>query len=87
MGGTSRIATGRFGRSRPDEGAALVEMALVLPLLLLFGVVEFGRFLTTQHGESTAAREAARYGVAVGLSPDGHPQYSNCDASRRPPSG
>lgn len=57
-------------------------MALVLPLLLLllFGVVEFGRFLSTQHGISTAAREAARYGFAIGPSPNGVPQYSDCDS-------
>jgi Flp pilus assembly protein TadG len=57
-------------------------MALVLPLLLLllFGVVEFGRFLSSQHGVSTAAREAARYGFAIGPSPNGVPQYSDCDA-------
>ncbi|MFY9115137.1 MAG: TadE family protein [Dethiobacteria bacterium] len=50
-----------------DRGQALVEMALVLPvfLLLLWGVIEFGRFghayLTVTH----AAREGARFG-AVG---------------------
>lgn len=56
-----------------ERGASLVEMALVLPLLLLvlFGVVEFGRFLSTQHGVSTAAREAARYAVPA-------TQYTDC---------
>jgi len=54
-----------------SRGQALVEMALVLPLLLmlLWGVVEFGRighaYLVVTH----AAREGARVGV-VGASND-----------------
>ncbi len=52
-----------------EKGQALVEMALALPLLLLllWGIVEFGRlghaYLTVTH----AAREGARLG-AVGYS-------------------
>jgi hypothetical protein len=48
-----------------QKGQGLVEFALILPLLLLmvFGIIEFGRmfqaYLTLQH----AAREAARYAV------------------------
>ncbi|NLI70482.1 MAG: pilus assembly protein [Firmicutes bacterium] len=55
-----------------DRGQALVELALVLPvfLLLLWGVIEFGRFghayLTVAH----AAREGARLG-AVGCDDQG----------------
>jgi len=50
---------------RRQAGQAAVELALVIPLLLLlvFGVFEFGRllnaYLTLQH----AAREGARLGV------------------------
>jgi Flp pilus assembly protein TadG len=45
-----------------DRGAAAVEMALVLPLLLLvlFGVVDFGRLLNTQLTLTESAREGAR---------------------------
>jgi len=50
---------------RHQKGQALVEMALIIPLLLvlLLGIFEFGRlfnaYLTVQH----ATREAARVGV------------------------
>lgn len=48
--------------SKDDEGSALVEVALVLPVLLLlaFGVVGVGRVLQAQMGVSAVAREAAR---------------------------
>ena len=47
------------------RGQALVETALVLPLLLLlaFGVVGVGRVTRAQMGVSAAAREAARAGA------------------------
>lgn len=45
-----------------DRGAAAVEFALVLPLLLvlLFGVIDFGRLLNAQIMLTEAAREGAR---------------------------
>jgi Flp pilus assembly protein TadG len=48
-------------RSR-DRGAAAVEMALVTPLLLLvlFGIIDFGRMLNCQINLTEAAREGAR---------------------------
>lgn len=50
------------GRSRED-GAAAVELALVLPLLLLlvFGIIDFGRLFNAQITLSAAAREGARW--------------------------
>jgi len=50
-----------------DRGAAAVEMALVLPVLLLvlFGLVDFGRAFNTQMQLTQAAREAVRV-VAMG---------------------
>ena len=50
------------GRLRQDLGAAAVEFALILPLLLLiiFGIIDFGRMLTAQTTTNQAAREAAR---------------------------
>ncbi len=50
---------------RDDRGQALVEMALVLSILLLLltGIVEFGRVLNAQLIVSHAAREGARVGV------------------------
>lgn len=52
-----------FERARDDErGAAAVEFALVLPILILilFGVIEFGGVYNAQLTVTGAAREAAR---------------------------
>ena len=56
---------------RHTEGQALVEFALVIPLflLLLFGIVDFGRYVYTANGLNQAAREAARVG-SVSLRPE-----------------
>ncbi|MEX0869247.1 MAG: TadE family protein [Nitriliruptoraceae bacterium] len=45
-----------------DGAAAAVEFALVVPflLLILFGIVEFGRVYNAQIALSASAREAAR---------------------------
>jgi TadE-like protein len=45
-----------------ERGAAAVELALVLPLLLLMvgGIIDFGRFFYTQNIVVNAAREGAR---------------------------
>ena len=53
-----------------DCGATLVEFALVcsLFLVMLFGVIEFGRALYTYHFVSHAAREAARWAAVNGTS-------------------
>lgn len=54
--------------ARPRErGAAAVEMAIVLPLLLLVigGIVDFGRLFYTQMVIGNAAREGVRV-VAMG---------------------
>lgn len=54
-----------------DRGAALVEFALLLPLLLLlvFGVIEFGRGYHTK----TTLTHAAREGVRVAALDSGDP--------------
>ncbi|OMH34547.1 pilus assembly protein TadE [Tersicoccus sp. Bi-70] len=51
-----------FTRLGSERGAAAVEFALVVPvlLLLLLGIIEFGRAYNTQIELSGAAREAAR---------------------------
>jgi Flp pilus assembly protein TadG len=71
-------------RLRGQSGAAAVEFALVLPvlLLLLFGIIEFGRLMTTYSTVRSAGREAARYGSAVGQSSNGVPRYADCTGIR-----
>jgi Flp pilus assembly protein TadG len=55
---------------RGNRGNAVVEMALVMPLLLLigFGLTEFGRAWVTKSILTSAAREGAR--LAVVTAPD-----------------
>jgi Flp pilus assembly protein TadG len=50
---------------RRDEGQALAEFALILPLLLLLvaGIIEFGRAWNIKQAVTDAAREGARYAV------------------------
>lgn len=49
-------------QARDDEGAAAVEFALVLPLLVLlvFGIIDFGRLYYEQITLTDAAREGVR---------------------------
>jgi Flp pilus assembly protein TadG len=58
-----------FSALRSKKGAAAVEFALILPILLLLvmGILEFGRVLHTYLVVVNAAREGARY-AAVGTS-------------------
>jgi Flp pilus assembly protein TadG len=55
-------------RWRADEGAQLVEFALVLPLLLLvvLGIAEFGIMFQRYEVLTNAAREGARMAVLPG---------------------
>ncbi|WP_026556464.1 TadE/TadG family type IV pilus assembly protein [Arthrobacter sp. 35W] len=50
-------------RNGSERGAAAVEFALLLPVLLLLviGIMEFGRAYNIQISASQAAREGARY--------------------------
>ena len=51
-----------------EEGAELVEFAIVLPLLLLvlFGIIDFGLLFQRYHVVTNAAREGARIAVLPG---------------------
>ena len=51
--------------SANERGVALVEFALVVPILvvLLFGIWEFGRLFESQLIVTNAAREGARYAI------------------------
>ena len=59
-------------RRRRDRGAAALEFALVLPVLLIivFGIIDFGRMLNAKIVLTQAAREGAR-AAAVGTQADG----------------
>lgn len=64
---TSPIETSRTRAPRRrggDRGVVLVEMAFILPILLMlvFGMVTFGIALSQGNAIENAAREASRYG-------------------------
>ena len=70
----------RRGSVNSDRGATAVEFALLLPLLvlLIFGMIDFGRAINAQITITQAAREGARVlalpgGTTVGS--DGQPAY------------
>src|SRR5262245_25145265 len=52
-------------RARREEGAALIETAFVLPIMLLVcvGILEFGRAYQTWQVVTNASREGARVAV------------------------
>lgn len=54
-------------RSRSEHGVALVEFALVLPMVLLFllGISDFGRAIYYKNTLENAAREGARCGIVA----------------------
>jgi Flp pilus assembly protein TadG len=55
-------------RMRSERGAALVEAAMIMPLILLIsvGIFEFGRAYQTSQVLTNAAREGARLAVLEG---------------------
>lgn len=68
--------TRRHSRTRPHTaGQAMVEFALVAPMffLLLFGIVEAGRFIFYYETLSHATREGARYAIVNGANTLGCP--------------
>ncbi|NGN83642.1 pilus assembly protein [Arthrobacter silviterrae] len=70
-------------RSNPERGAAAVEFALLLPVLLLLvlGIMEFGRLYNIQISASNAAREGARY-AAVHYTDSGYVNDAAISAAR-----
>ena len=57
-------------RMRSEKGAALLEAAITVPIILLIsvGIFEFGRAYQTQQVLTNAAREGARLAVIEGSS-------------------
>src|SRR6476660_9524323 len=81
--------TTRRSRRNRSRAQALVEFALVAPMffLLLFGIIEAGRFIFYYETLSNATREGARYAIVNGANtlgcPSGPPApgSSACDTS------
>lgn len=65
-----RFRSSSDGASSEDEGAVLIEFALVISLffLLVFGMVDFGLAINTKTQMTNAGREGARLGT-VNLDP------------------
>ena len=55
-------------RKKGIRGATAVEFALVLPIfvLLLMGIIDFGRYYFVQHTVQYATREGTRLGLVGG---------------------
>jgi uncharacterized repeat protein (TIGR01451 family) len=70
---------------KKSRAQAMVEFAIVLPLLLLliYGLLEAGRLLFIYSTVVTATRQAVRYGSATGEgSTPGIPRYQDCAGIR-----
>jgi len=68
----------RHRARRPSPGQALVEFSLVAPLffLILFAIIDFGRYVYYVQILNNAAREGARYAIVHGansIPPTGPP--------------
>ena len=64
--------------ARDERGAAIVEFAIIVPLLLILvlGIVDFGRLMAVSGGLAAAVREGARY-AATSANPSDPTQQSN----------
>lgn len=70
--GRMKVAIANRKRNRQSErGDSLVELALILPvlLLILMAILDFGRAVYAYHVVANCAREGARYGVGVENNP------------------
>ena len=77
----SRSARGKaFSVLRLDHGVAAVEFAILVPVLLLivFGILDFGRAMNYKNELTQVANQVARY-AAVNKSPvDGRSAFPSC---------
>lgn len=69
---------------KKNKAQAMVEFAIVLPmlLLLLYGLLEAGRLLFIYSTIVTASRQAVRYGSATGEGAGSVPRYQDCAGIR-----
>jgi len=69
-----------FRNEKKSPAQAMVEFALVLPILLLvvYGLLEAGRLLFIYASVTTASRQAVRYASATGENDSGTPRFMDC---------
>lgn len=69
-------------RRQGDDGAAAVEMALMVPLLMLlvFAIIQFGIALSQKLALSNGARQGARYGAVPNPNPTTGATTTTCQA-------
>jgi Flp pilus assembly protein TadG len=74
----------KLTHSQKSPAQAMVEFALVLPILLLliYGLLEVGRLLFIYSSVVSAARQAARYASTTGVNASGTFRYRDCDGMR-----
>ena len=72
-----------FKIHQKEKAQGIVEFALIIPVLLLIilGIIEFGRLLFFYSSVTSASREAARFGSAVGEF-GGVDRYRDCAGIR-----
>ena len=77
------MTTHRPSRRRATTAQALTEFAMVAPwfFLLLFGIIEAGRFIYYYETLNHAAREGARYAIVNGANTLGCPTGPAADGS------
>jgi hypothetical protein len=66
---------------RQEKAQTFVEFALVFPLLLIivYGLIEFGRMMFIYTAVTSSSREGARYGSAAGDVGGYLPHYAHCE--------
>src|SRR5690606_41966571 len=80
------IQTPTMSRRKVHKGQGLAEFALILPILLILvlGIIDFGRVLTTYAVASNAVRDALRQAEILGFAaefssdPNLIPPYRDC---------
>lgn len=72
-------------RARGYKGQAILEFAIVLPILMLIlvGVLEVGRYMFIYSAATNASRNASRYASAVGRADNGLTKFNYCEGIKQ----
>jgi Flp pilus assembly protein TadG len=86
--GTSPMIEKKQSKGRHMRGSkaqAIVEFAIVLPILLvvLVGVLEVGRYMFLYSAATNASRNASRYASAVGRADNGLTKFNYCEGIKQ----